>query len=118
MTLIITFCQRLMTSVSWTDGKWIDLFSSGTVEANGTTYTKMTYDADIPQPGKRDNFLARIGGNGLIYSRNIYLANLTFSGYSTSSIDIANMNADSLSGSYGSALGTISHDTIDVLMPL
>lgn len=102
-----------LNNSSWTDGKWIDLFSSGTVESNGTTYTKMTYDADIPQPGKRDNFLARIGGNGMIYSGNIYLANLTFSGDSTASIDIANMDIDSLSGSYGSALGTISHDTID-----
>ena len=102
-----------LNNSSWTDGKWIDLFSSGTVESNGTTYTKMTYDADIPQPGKRDNFLARIGGNGMIYSGNIYLANLTFSGDSTASIDIANMDADSLSGSYGSALGTISSGTID-----
>lgn len=99
-------------SSAWTDGKWIDLFASDTLEANGTTYTKMTYDAELPQSGKRDYFLARIGGNGLIYSGDIYLTSLTFSGGNTDSVDIAGIDVDSLSGSYGNGLGTLSHDII------
>ena len=105
-----------LSSSAWTDGKWIDFTSSGSIEMDGKTFTKMTYDADLPQPGKRNYILARIGGNGVIYSGDIYLANMSFSGGSTASLDIAGMDAEALNGSFGNGLGTISNASISALL--
>lgn len=101
---------------AWVDGKWVNAYDDGTrVEADGTVYTKMVYTSDIPQVGKRDNFLPRLGGNGMIYDGTIYIANLTFSGSNgEQTVDFSTVDMDALnSASYGDGLDAMEVSSIE-----
>ena len=100
---------------SWVDGKWMDAYDDGTiVEADGTVYSKMTYANELPQAGKRNYFLPRIGGNGMIYDGTIYIGNLVLSGPSgEQEIDFSTIDVATLNGSYGEGLDSMEIGEIE-----
>ena len=99
---------------SWVDGKWMDAYVGESIEADGTVYSKMTYDNELPQAGKRDYFLPRIGGNGMIFDGTIYLTNLVFSGSSDSyEVDFSTVDVATLNGSYGEGLDSMEIGEIE-----
>ena len=99
---------------SWVDGKWMDASGGESVDVNGTMYTKIAYDSELPQVGKRDNYLSRFGGNGMVYTGTVYLTALTFSGNAgTQEVDFSTIDVESLSGSYGDGLGSMEVGEIE-----
>ncbi|RKI41657.1 methyl-accepting chemotaxis protein [bacterium D16-51] len=99
-----TFTQ-IKDDKSWVDGSWKEIGSSGrTVRVDGKRYYKYTYSCPVPDVGKRENFLARIGGTAVQYRGNVYLNNITFrAGGKTKKVDIASQTEENLSGTYGDA---------------
>jgi len=97
---------QIQDDKSWVDGSWKKLSDGGkSVSVDGKRYFKYTYNSEIPAIGKRENFLARIGGTGIEYNGNMYINNINFyKGRSKEEADIAGMGRDALSGSYGDAL--------------
>lgn len=100
-----TFTQ-IQDDKSWVDGSWREMSNGGrTVTIGGNRYFKYTYRNTMPDIGKRENFLARIGGNNIEYNGSMYINNITFSkGRNNKRVDIAAIGEDGLSGSYGDAL--------------
>ncbi len=98
----------------WVDGKWADVNSSIPREIEGNTYGKVTYNNILPQEGKRDTFLPRIGGSGMSYNGIIYLTNITFSGGGkTVEYDLSALEDADLSSSYGDGLAGVAVTTFD-----
>lgn len=90
---------------SWVDGSWKEIGNSGrTVRIGGKRYYKYTYTCPVPDVGKRENFLARIGGTAIQYRGKVYLNNITFrAGGKNKKIDISAFTEDDLGGTYGDA---------------
>ncbi len=90
---------------SWVDGSWKEIGNNGkTVRIGGKKYYKYTYSCPVPDVGKRENFLARIGETAVQYSGKIYLNNIVFrAGGKSKKVDIAAFTEDDLSGTYGDA---------------
>lgn len=64
---------------SWLDGSWSSISGGGqTIKIDGKTYTKFVYKGKIPEGGKRDYLVARIGGNGAGYAGKVYFSNISF----------------------------------------
>lgn len=91
---------------SWVDGTWADIIPDGeTVTENGRTYVHFTYTCEMPKMGRRDQLLVRIGGNGIVYTGNICVNQITLhAGEQKEVIDLAELTADDLANSYGDAL--------------
>ncbi len=71
--------QNVEDDKSWVDGSWVDIIAGGeTTSAEGKNFVKFTYSNVVPQVGKRDNFLVRVGGNSIEYSGILYINNITF----------------------------------------
>lgn len=100
-----TFTQ-IQDDKSWVDTSWKNMSNGGrTVTAGNNRYFKYTYRSDIPDVGKRENFLIRIGGNNIEYNGKMYVNNIRFyKGGSSKEADIAKIGKDGLPGSYGDAL--------------
>lgn len=98
--------QTVADDKSWVDGTWIDIGGGNeTVTAGDRNYIKMTYSNEVPEIGKRDSFLVRVGGTGVEYSGDVYVSNIVFHGKNGDlPIDIALLTSEDLSGSYGDAL--------------
>ena len=91
---------------SWVDCSWIDILGGEQVVVGDKTYTKFTYNAPLPQEGKRDYFVARLGANGAAFIGQTYFNNMVFHGASGDvAVDMSALTADDISGSYGEALG-------------
>lgn len=106
--------QTVADDKSWIDGKWVEMAADGSTEQNGVTYSRMTYTGEIPDLGKRDFFLTRLGGNGIQYGGTIYIGNIVFHGASgTEEVDLGAMSAQDLGGSYGDALGALEIGEMD-----
>lgn len=91
---------------SWVDTSWKNMSAGGeNVTVGGSRYFKYTYRTDIPNVGKRENFLVRIGGNNIEYNGRMYINNIIFyKGRNKTEIDIATLGKDGFPGSYGDAL--------------
>ncbi len=98
--------QNVEDDKSWVDGSWVDIIAGGeTTSAEGKNFVKFTYSNVVPQVGKRDNFLVRVGGNSIEYSGILYINNITFhKGAESMSVDLGALEEADLSGSYGDAL--------------
>ncbi len=91
---------------SWVDCSWIDILGGEQVVVGDKNYTKFTYNAPLPQEGKRDYFVARLGANGAAFIGQTYFNNMVFHGASGDvAVDMSALTADDISGSYGEALG-------------
>lgn len=90
---------------SWVDGSWKEIGNSGkTVRVGGKRYYKYTYSCPVPDVGKRENFLARIGETAVQYHGKVYLNNITFrAGGKNKKVDIGAFTEDDLGGTYGDA---------------
>ncbi len=90
---------------SWLDGTWADIAGGAETVVGDKTFVKLTYTTEIPKAGKRDYYIARIGGNSVDYSGKIYINNISFhKGDEQLPIDISALESDDISGSYGDAL--------------
>ena len=91
---------------SWLDGSWSSISGGGqTIKIDGKTYTKFVYKGKIPEGGKRDYLVARIGGNGAGYAGKVYFSNISFQkGSKKEKIDLSKVTDEDISGSYGDAL--------------
>ena len=100
---------------SWVDGSWKEIGNSGkTVRIGGKRYYKYTYSCPVPDVGKRENFLARIGGTAIQYRGKVYLNNITFrAGGKNKKVDISAFTEDDLSGTYGDALKGLKIGSFD-----
>lgn len=109
-----TFAQ-IRDDKSWMDGSWKTISDSGrTVRIGGKSYYKYTYSCPVPNVGKRENFLARIGGTAVQYSGKVYLNNISFRvGGKSKKVDIAAFTEEDLSGTYGDAFKGMKVGTID-----
>lgn len=91
---------------SWVDGSWINLAGGEQVVVGDKTYTKFTYNIEIPKEGKRNLIVTRLGANGAVFSGQVYFNNIVFHGAGgDSAVDISALTNDDISGSYGDALG-------------
>lgn len=91
---------------SWVDGSWIKIADSAKrVRVEGKDYYQYTYVSDVPDVGKRDQFLARIGATAADYRGTIAVSNFVFAkGGRKDTVDLAAMTEEDFSGSYGAAL--------------
>lgn len=91
---------------SWVDGTWADIIADGeSVTENGKTYVHFTYTCEIPKAGRRDYLLARIGGNGIVYTGNMCVNQITFgAGDKKEVLDLGKLTGADLANSYGDAL--------------
>ena len=94
---------------SWVDGTWIKIADRAkTVTVSGKRYYKLTYSNAVPDIGKRESFLARIGATAVEYNGDMFVNNITFSkGGSRRRVDISALDENALSGSYGDALKNV-----------
>lgn len=98
--------QAVADDKSWIDGQWIEVSTaSETVQIDGNNFLHMVYECQLPQNGKRDYFIPRIGGNGVDYAGMVYINHITFhNGSEDTQLDLAAVKEEDLSGSYGDAL--------------
>lgn len=91
---------------SWVDGTWKDIIPDGeTVTENGKNYVHYTYTCEIPKAGRRDYLVARIGGNGIVYTGNICVNQIILQkGEEEETVDLASLENADLANSYGDAL--------------
>lgn len=95
---------------SWLDAKWIDVSTvSEIVEIDGKNFLHMSYASEMPQYGKRDYFIPRVGGNGVDYTGTIYINNIVFhNGSEDKPVDLSAVTTEELSNSYGDGLKAVS----------
>ena len=98
-----TFAQMLSES-EWVDGPWVenDLASVKTVKIDGKNYKHIKYETSIPETGKRNYILIRLGNDGIKYTGNVYMNNVTFDGSTT--VDLSGMTKEQLGESYGDGI--------------
>ncbi len=91
---------------SWVDGTWIKIADRAkAVTVGGKRYYKLTYKNEVPDIGKRESFLARIGATAVDYKGDLFVNNIVFSkGSERKRVELSSLDEASLSGSYGDAL--------------
>lgn len=101
-TALTEAITSMADEAEWVDGSWMELPLSSlpTENINGVNYRHLTYTSTFDSLGKRDYVIARMGGNGLGYTGNIYVNNFVFDG--TNPLDLSGITANDLSESYGS----------------
>ena len=94
---------------SWVDGVWnkINGDTGKEVTIDGKTYFKITHTENIPDIGKRDYIVARLGGTGAAYKGNVFINNIVFAGGDTAKVDLSQMKDEELSGSFGDAMKSV-----------
>lgn len=102
--------QAVADDKSWLDAQWVDVSTATeTVDIDGKKFVHMPYSNPLPQNGKRDYFIPRIGGNGVDYSGTVYINNIVFHGSGEDKqFDLSAVTAEDLSGSYGDGLKEVS----------
>lgn len=102
--------QAVADDKSWLDAQWVDVSTATeTVDIDGKKFVHMPYSNPLPQNGKRDYFIPRIGGNGVDYSGTVYINNIVFHGSGEDKqFDLSAVTAEDLSGSYGDGLKELS----------
>ena len=99
--------QAIADDRSWVDGRWMDAdVGAEEVEVGGRSYLKFHYEDNMPEAGKRNLFIIRIGGTGVPYRGKLYLNNILFYNSSGDGITV-NLDAvtkEDLSSSGGNAL--------------
>ena len=71
--------QAIADDRSWVDGRWMDAdVGAEEVEVDGRSYLKFHYEDNMPEAGKRNLFIIRIGGTGVPYQGKLYLNNIHF----------------------------------------
>ncbi len=108
--LMNTFSQMAGES-EWVDGPWVEqpLDSLKTVKINGKNYKHLKYTADVPAAGQRDYIIVRVGNNGVKYTGQIYINNITFD--NGDKMDFSAITETDLSKSYGSAINELKLET-------
>ncbi|WP_310601611.1 HAMP domain-containing methyl-accepting chemotaxis protein [Anaerosporobacter sp.] len=102
--------QQLMNDNSWAETKWTAIEGDGkTVKIGNKEYIKITYSSKLPEVGKRDVFVARIGGTGYEYKKDIYIDNIYLKkGDVKAELDLSALTDSDLASSYGDALQEVS----------
>lgn len=102
--------QAVADDKLWLDAQWVDVSTATeTVDIDGKKFVHMPYSNPLPQNGKRDYFIPRIGGNGVDYSGTVYINNIVFHGSGEDKqFDLSAVTAEDLSGSYGDGLKEVS----------
>lgn len=70
----------LVTTNDWVEIKWIDAnmgMDGEIVTIDGKEYCKMVYDRELPETGKRNNLVLRVGGT-FTYTDAFYFTNIKF----------------------------------------
>ncbi len=109
--------SRMSGESSWVDGVWETAVLSEleTVPIGGKNYKKATYSHEVPDISKRNLLLVRLGGNGIAYTGDVYVANIRFDNTALAMTDI---DLEMLAASYGDGLAGVfvsSFDGMDVL---
>ena len=107
-----SYIAQLSGESAWNDGVWddVELSSAEAVEIGGKTYKKATYNHELPACAKRNTLMVRFGGNGLVYTGNVYITDLKLD---NTPIDIAALDQDILAGSYGDGLSELQIASFD-----
>ena len=85
----------------WLDGSWnpADVSTFEVVEIGGAAYRYGTYSRDLTDGVKRNFVVARIGGNGMLYTGKVYITNIKFD--DSVKVDMSGLEIADLSKSYG-----------------
>ncbi|MBO5033669.1 MAG: methyl-accepting chemotaxis protein [Lachnospiraceae bacterium] len=104
--------EAMDSESSWVDGAWdtAALTAIPSISAEGKNFKKMTYTHDIPEISKRNILYIRLGGNGMDYTGDVYVTNISLDG---AAFPIADINPDVLSGSYGDGLAGVQVSSFD-----
>lgn len=107
-----SYITQLSGEASWVDGVWEDanLSSEEAVEIGGKIYKKATYNQNLPTCAKRNSLMVRFGGNGIVYTGNVYITDLKLD---NTPIDIAALDQDILASSYGDGLSELQIASFD-----
>lgn len=94
------------------DGVWETAVLSEleTVPIGGKNYKKATYSHEVPDISKRNLLLVRLGGNGIAYTGDVYVANIRFDNTALAMTDI---DLEMLAASYGDGLAGVSVSSFD-----
>lgn len=92
---------------AWVDGTWSDISASSlqSVSIDGKQYKHVRVSSPITKDTKRAYVVIRVGGNGLVFSGNILISNISFD---SDVVDLSGLTTDSLSNSYGTAYKSLS----------
>ena len=98
--------SRMSGESSWVDGVWetAALSELETVPIGGKNYKKATYSHEVPDISKRNLLLVRLGGNGIAYTGDVYVANIRFDNTALAMTDI---DLEMLAASYGDGLAGV-----------
>ena len=104
--------SRMSGESSWVDGVWetAALSELETVPIGGKNYKKATYSHEVPDISKRNLLLVRLGGNGIAYTGDVYVANIRFDNTALAMTDI---DLEMLAASYGDGLAGVSVSSFD-----
>lgn len=96
----------------WVDGVWdsASLAAIESVPIDSKNFKKKTYSHDIPDVGKRNQLLVRMGGSGIEYTGDVYVTNIKFD---NTEVSIADINLEQLANSYGDGLAAVQLSTFD-----
>ncbi len=91
------------SEADWVEAPWIDfnLANVPVVKIDGKDYYKLDYNEALPQQGKRDNLIMRIGVTAQDYAQSVYATDIFFDDVE---LDISDLTDLDLSRSAGSAL--------------
>jgi methyl-accepting chemotaxis protein len=93
--------KSLVNNNDWIEIHWIDaVFGEGgtTVKVDGKEYTKMLYSYALPEAGKRNNLITRVGGT-FTYKGDYYVKNFKLKNGSDSvALDLSQIELSEMSG--------------------
>jgi methyl-accepting chemotaxis protein len=98
--------KSLVNNNEWIEIHWIDaVFGEGgsDVDMDGKTYTRMIYDYELPNAGKRNSQIFRVGGT-FTYKGDYYIKNIKFKNgsdvlpFDLEQLEIKEMSGDGLAG--------------------
>lgn len=109
---LATAISQMSGESSWVDGVWDNaaLAAIASEPFGGKNFKKTSYSHEIPDISKRDMLLVRLGGNGLEYTGDVYVTNIKLD---ATAVDIAGIDAEVLSGSYGDGLADVEISSFD-----
>lgn len=104
--------SRMAGESSWVDGVWdtAALSQIATVPIGGKNFKKTSYSHEIPDISKRNMLLVRLGGNGIVYTGDVYVTNIKLD---NTELAMADINTETLANSYGDGLANVSISTFN-----
>lgn len=100
--------QAVADDRSWIDGGWEGIGPVTEVTEGGKHYFRCTYTEEVPNVGKREQFLVRVGATAVDYTGQIVVNNILFhKGSGADEVDIGSMTKKDLEGSYGTAMQSL-----------